>query len=77
MSITPEQKQLLHDMKNTSYGHALAAFLEDGLKEIGDIKSCQSWEETLGRKYALQLLKDLFSFMGEKKSPEKSKNIYI
>ena len=79
--ITQEHKQLLHDLKNTSYGRALQTYLEEKYTEIGDITSIPNdaniAEETLGRKFALRLLKDLFNFMENKKTVEKSKNPYV
>lgn len=62
--ITPEQKKRLTELPKTPYGIALQAFLDDKYKEIGNILESKSWEETLGRKFALQLLKDLFAIMG-------------
>ena len=78
--ITPEHKQLLHDLKNTSYGRALSAYLEEKYAEIGDITTIPNDEnvavETMGRKFALKLLKDLFAFMEEKKPVDKKLNQY-
>jgi len=79
--LTQEHKQLLHDLKNTSYGRALTVYLEEKFTEIGDITSIPNdgnlAAETLGRRFALKLLKDLFNFMENKKISEKSKNPYV
>lgn len=64
--ITPENRELLEGLRNTNYGKALKELLDEKLEEIGNIKSCKSWEETLGRQYALKLIDDIFSFMKEK-----------
>lgn len=75
-----EQKKLLLDLRSTSYGKALQAFLEEKYKEIGDITTIPNDEniavETMGRKFALKLLKDLFIFMEEKKPVDKKLNQY-
>lgn len=79
--LTNEHKQLFNDLKNVSYGKALRAYLDEKYAEIGDITTIPSDEnlavETLGRKFALKLLKDLFNFMEDKKIVEKSRNPYV
>lgn len=75
--INPEYRQLLLDLKKTSYGVALKAFLDEELGNISDITTCETWEETLGRKYAIKLLNKLSSLMEEKKTTEKGKNQYV
>lgn len=72
-----ERQTTLLGMKESVYGKALKDFLDEHYNKINDIKTCLSWEETLGRKYALQLLKDLFSFMDDKNPSTKKPNPYI
>ena len=72
-----EQKKLLQELKTTRYGQALQYWLKDQLETVGDIKTCLSWEETLGRKYALKLLSDLFAVMEDKKVEQRGKNLYV
>ena len=74
--ITPEQKKTLEDLGKSQYGFVLKLFLEEKLKDIGDITTLKSWEEAQGRKHATLLIKELFSFMEEKNIVEKSKNQY-
>lgn len=71
-----EEKEILSSIKTTQYGAVLKKFLEEEYKKIGDITKAENWEETRGRQVALALLKDLFSFLEEKKFDTKSKNIY-
>ena len=72
-----ETRETLLGIKNSAYGKAIREFLEENLDKIGDINSCESWEETLGRKYALRLLKDLFSFLEDKPDKQSKTNPYI
>ncbi len=74
--INPESKKLLQGMSKTQYGKALKDFLDEEVSDIGDITKVESWEETLGRKYALKLIKKLFSFLEEKTVASKSKSTY-
>jgi len=72
-----ETRETLLSMKNSVYGKAIKEFLEENLEKIGDINSCESWEETLGRKYSLRLLKDLFAFLEDKPEKQSKANPYI
>lgn len=74
--ISPEIRSALNDLPSTHYGKALKLFLDDKLKELQDVRDCKSWEETLGRQYAVKIVDELFSFMREQKNTEKSKNQY-
>lgn len=73
--ITQENRQLLSEMKNTNYGKALKNFLDDKYEEMNNVATCKSWEETLGRAFAVKILDDLFSFMKEK-TESKNKTRY-
>jgi len=64
--MTNEQRQLLESMRLTNYGQALQAILSEKKEELNNVSTCKSWEETLGRKYAVDLIDDIFSFMKEK-----------
>ena len=64
MRITKEQEDILKNLAKTPYGIALQAFLDIKYSEINNIMTSKSWEETLGRQFALNVLKDLFMFMG-------------
>lgn len=65
--ITPEQRKLLSEISNTSYGKALLTYLDYSLAELKDITKTKSWDETLGRQYAVKYIEDLFAMMREKK----------
>lgn len=75
--LTPEQKKILSELKNTQFGQALRAFLDIQLDELNDITAAKSWDETLGRQHAVKVIKKLFAFMEEKKVTDKMKNQYM
>lgn len=76
MAITEEQKKSLSEMKNTPYGRALMAYLDEELLELRDITKTKSWEETLGRKFAVETIKKLFAFISQDVNPKKEKTRY-
>lgn len=66
----------LQELGKSFQGQILKEYLEEKKKTIGDIRSCKTWDETQGRKIALDLIDELFSFMKEKDSGTKSKTLY-
>ena len=76
MIISPEINELLQQLPRTAYGQALIKFLNQAKEELNNVKTIESWDETLGRKSAIKMIDDLFSFMGEKKVEIKNKNQY-
>lgn len=72
----PEQRELLRELARSMHGKALKTYLEDQYKVIGDITSCTSWEQTIGRQFAIGVLKDIFSFLEEKPESKKTPNQY-
>jgi hypothetical protein len=64
--MTQENKQILQGLKQTNYGKALQELLDEKYTELNNVKSCLSWEDTLGRAHALKILDDIFSFMRDK-----------
>lgn len=74
--LKPETRDILKGMKNTQYGQALKLYLEEELKVIGDVSKCESWDDTLGRKNAILLVKKLFSFLEEEERPPKQPTQY-
>lgn len=61
--IDPKAKEILNGINATPYGRALQEFLDDQIKELSDLEKITSYEDALGRKYAVQTLKKLFSLM--------------
>jgi len=74
--ISPQNRALLETLPSSAHGRALQEYLEEEIQSIGDISSCQSWDETLGRKHAIKLLKGILFFYEEKKSKPKSPSQY-
>ena len=74
--ISDTSKQLLNTIKTSPYGKALQEYLDEAYDNINDVTVCKSFDEVLGRKYALQELDRLFSFMAEKKTVVKVTNLY-
>lgn len=74
--MTTENKKLLEALDKTPYGKALKEFLDEQYADIADIRKSQSWEETLGRKFALKVLEDLFATMKGNGVKERAKNQY-
>jgi len=74
--IKPETKKLLVDLGQNVYGKALKEFLDNELDTLKNIVETKSWEETLGRQYAVKLIEKLFGFMKDAEIPVKTKNQY-
>jgi hypothetical protein len=57
-----EKRKLLQELWKLNHGKVLREYLDDKIKELTNVKNCISWEDTLGRQYALRILNELFSF---------------
>lgn len=77
MTLDEQTKTNLEQLPKTPYGMALKIYLEKAKEEINDVKTMDTLDQLLGRKYALKYIDDLFSFMGEKKIETRGKNQYI
>lgn len=66
--ISPETAKLLSELRRTNYGKALSELLDEKYAELNNVKHCSSWEDTLGRAKALQILDEIFHFMKEKET---------
>ncbi len=71
-----ERKKLLETLSATAHGRALRDFLEEKIDEIKDVENCTSWEDTLGRKYAVKMLREILSFLSDKKEDKRTPNQY-
>ena len=76
MVIDERTNELLKEANSTAHGQAVIRFLNAYKEDLNNIKTVQSWDEALGRKYAIKFVDDLLSFMGEKTVETKRKNIY-
>jgi hypothetical protein len=76
--IDPKAKEVLEQINSTPYGKALQEFLDDQLTELNDVTKCTSWDDTLGRKYAVGVIENLFNLIKVKKTPpQNNKNNYV
>jgi hypothetical protein len=60
----------------SAHGKALRDFLHEKYAAINDVTTCTSWEHTVGKQLALGVLKEIFSFLEEKKVHEKPPSQY-
>jgi hypothetical protein len=74
--IDPRNKELLQQLATSAHGKALQAYLKEKYEIINDVTTCTSWEHTVGKQLALGVLKDIFSFLEEKKTVDKTPNQY-
>lgn len=63
-----ERKKMLSELSRTAHGTALREYLKERVDAIGDITQLNSWEEAVGRKFALILVKEIFNFLEDKGS---------
>lgn len=71
-----ERQEILQELGKTNYGIALKEYLNESITDMSDLSKLESWDETLGKKYAVEIIKKLFSFMETKESQQKSKTKY-
>jgi len=74
--ISVDQKKILEQLGSSMYGKVLREYLEEKIKELNDVRTLNSWDEALGRKYAITLIRDLFGIIEEKKETTKQNNPY-
>lgn len=72
--LKEERQKLLLSLKDTGYGKALIEELDEALQNISDITTIQTWEETLGRKFAIRTIKRIMSFLEPKENKVVNKN---
>ena len=64
------------ELNKTNHGKALRELLDEEMEKINDITTCTSWDETIGRKHSMLLIRKIFSFMDKKEATKKHKNNY-
>lgn len=75
--LKQEQKEILEQLGRSHFGKALQEYLTDAEKELDSVKGCTSFDEVLGKQYALAVLAKLFSFMKEQEAPKSKTNNYV
>lgn len=76
MILRKQVEEVLRELPKTAYGAAMTEFLDEAKKELNDVGSVTSWEETIGRREAIKIINKLFSFLVEKKVEAGGKNQY-
>lgn len=75
--LSPEKRALLAELSRSSHGEALREYLEECYEEVGDVRKCSSWEDTIGRQHALIVLDGVFSFLTDKQTTQSGKTQYM
>jgi hypothetical protein len=74
--LQPQYKELIEGMSKTVQGKALQEFLIEEVAKLNDVSTINSFEETLGRKRAIEIINKIFSFLKEKKVDGSSRTSY-
>jgi len=69
----------LKQLAQSDFGKLLMDYLDDRIKEMGDISKIKNYDELLGKQEAVKILKELFSFLekGRETKPKVEKNKYL
>ncbi len=70
------QKILYQDLPTTHYGTALSIYLLEEIEKLNDITTIQNWEDTLGRKHAVVIIKKILRFLNTDKKEIGKKTDY-
>jgi len=66
----------LGELKATNFAKALKLYLDVELDELDRASNAESWEDTLGRKHAVKVVRKLFSFLEDPKRDKAQKIDY-
>ena len=77
MIIQKEVEDILKQIPGTLYGQAINAYLTQARDELDSVTKITTFEELLGKQYAIKVIDELFKFMDNKKVETKNKNQYI
>lgn len=75
--IREEQVKLLKELGKSHYGNTLKNYLSEKIIELNDVSSCESFDDVLGRKKAIKIVKELFNFMEDRKVIDKGRENYL
>ena len=75
--IREDQVKLLKELGKSHYGNTLKIYLSEKIAELNDVSTCESFDDVLGRKKAIKIVKELFNFMEERKTMGKSRESYV
>jgi hypothetical protein len=74
--IKQESRILLKELGTLNHGRALRELLDQEMEKINDITTCESWDEAIGRKYAILLIKEIFMAIEPERETKKRTNTY-
>lgn len=71
--------QELEPLAKSDFGKLLIEWLREQITDLSDLNKIKSFEEMVGKKEAIKILKELFTFLekGRETKPESKKNEYI
>ena len=69
----------LKQLAQSDFGKMLIDYLDEKIKDLGNITKIRTFEELVGRQEAVKVLKELFNFLekGREIKPEVKKNDYL
>jgi DNA-binding transcriptional regulator GbsR (MarR family) len=68
-----DRDQILENLAKNRQGEALLDWITEEIQNLSDVEKFKTWDETLGKQYAVKLLRKLFKFLEKKKKPISSK----
>lgn len=75
--LSPEKRAILAELSKSAQGEVLREYLDEQMNELNDTRKCESWEDTLGRKHAIELIQGVFSFLEDKPINHRGKSQYM
>ena len=75
--LAEDKRLLLVELSRSAQGEALRELIAEAKVELGDVTKCNSWEDTLGRKHAMEFLSKTFSFLDKGETKSQAKSQYV
>jgi hypothetical protein len=74
--LQPKEKELLLTLKDSAHGRVLKAFIENEIRKLSDVTTVESWEDTLGRKNAIIVLRKILGYLNMEDKKQKLPSQY-
>lgn len=74
--MTPNEKKMLTELSSIPHGIVLRALIDKKMNFLRDVTLAKTWDETLGRQYAVKVLEDIISYMDADNAEPKPKPSY-
>lgn len=73
------KSQDLEPLAKSDFGKLLIEYLRQKISEMGELEKIKSFEEMVGKREAIKILKELFSFLekGRENKPETKRTNYL